>query len=66
MMNTHDEHEMRAAHDRGAAAMNSILEERKILEQGAFEGWHRGDSKIGIRKLLNDMEKTYERLSLQL
>ena len=66
MMNTHDEHEMRAAHDRGVAAMRSILEERKILEQGAFEGWHRGDSKIGIKKLLDDMEKTYERLSLQL
>ena len=63
MMNTLDEHEMRAAHDRGVASMKSILEERKILEQGAFDGWHRGDSKIGIQKLLDNMEKTYARLS---
>jgi len=40
-------------------ALQSILEERKILEQGQWENWHRGDKKIGIANLMAITEETY-------
>ena len=34
------------------ACLEAILEERKVLEQGPWENWHRGDKKINISRLL--------------
>jgi len=47
------------------ACLNEILEERKILELGAWENWHRGEKKhdiIGFLKLTKD---TIERIMEQ-
>ncbi|MBQ8893836.1 MAG: glycosyl hydrolase 115 family protein [Clostridia bacterium] len=48
-----------SAHQKEEAtqALRSILQERKILEQGSWENWHRGDVKIGITKLLQITEE---------
>ena len=50
--------EKRLLADRAIASLERILEERKILEAGKWEGWHRGERKIGIKKFIktiNDM-----------
>lgn len=33
-------------------SLETILEERKVLEQGYWQGWHTGDKKMDIRDLL--------------
>ena len=37
---------------RAEAALEAVLEQRKILEQGPWEFWHRGDRKIDVPRLL--------------
>lgn len=37
----------------GCKCLETILKERKVLEQGEWENWHRGDVKINIPRLLN-------------
>ena len=44
---------MESACRRAEEAMEAILVQRKILEQGPWENWHRGDRKIDIPRLLN-------------
>ncbi len=62
MMTAVSEEGRTAALETGVAAMESILAERRILEQGDFAGWHDGESKIGIRQLTELMRSTCERL----
>lgn len=46
---------------RACNALCEILKERKILEQGSWQGWHAGDKKIGIADILAmTKEYTYE------
>lgn len=40
--------------DLACVSLNGILEERKILEIGAWENWHRGEKKINIQSLLKE------------
>ena len=50
---------------RGILAMTkleSILEERKILESGAWQNWHRGEKKINISLLLSMTKEVYDRI----
>ena len=44
-----------ACHQTACAALEAILRERGVLEEGGWENWHRGDKKIDILGLL---EKT--------
>ena len=43
---------MESACRRAEEALEAVLEQRKILEQGFWEHWHRGDRKIDVPKLL--------------
>lgn len=40
-------------------ALERILEARKVLEQGKWEGWHNGDKKIGIPDLITLTHDAY-------
>jgi hypothetical protein len=33
--------------------LEEVLEERKILEVGPWENWHRGDRKLNFKKLIS-------------
>ena len=44
---------MESACRRAEGALEAILEQRKILEQGFWEHWHRGERKIDITRLLH-------------
>lgn len=46
-----------AARDKAVSSLDAIVEDRKVLEQGYWEGWHNGDRKIGIQEM---REKTLE------
>jgi len=46
-----------AVRTRAAGYLRGILEDRKILEQGQWENWHRGDTKVNIPKLLELTEE---------
>lgn len=46
-----------AARAQAAGYLRQILEDRKILEQGQWENWHRGDTKVNIPKLLGITEE---------
>lgn len=48
-----------AARQNGIRALRTILDARKILEQGHWEHWHRGDTKVNIPELLAITEGTY-------
>jgi len=37
--------------------LKAIIEARKILEQGCWENWHRGDKKINLPLLLDIPEQ---------
>lgn len=43
----------------GLDILADILEKRKVLEQGKWEGWHDGDKKIGIRDLITLTKDAY-------
>ncbi len=45
-------HERRERGNAACRLIGRILEERKILEEGKWENWHRGDKKLDIRLLL--------------
>lgn len=46
-----------AARAQAAGYLRAILEDRKILEQGQWENWHRGDTKVNIPKLFEITEE---------
>jgi len=46
-----------SARETGMAALRRILTERKVLEQGQWENWHRGDTKVNIPRLLEITEE---------
>lgn len=52
--------DMTQAKDAALAALDHILQERKILEQGYWEGWHDGDCKIGIPTIRELTVRTYQ------
>lgn len=59
LMHAVDEETRAQAKSTAVGALTSILEERKILETGAWKDWHRGDKKIGITDLVKLTEETY-------
>lgn len=44
------------------AKLETILAERKVLEHGIWQNWHRGDRKINIPLLLNMTKEKYDQL----
>ena len=52
-----------AAKNEALTALQTILDARRILEQGAWQGWHDGDKKIGIPDLMKLTEETYRKES---
>ena len=44
------------ARAKAARYLQAILEDRKILEQGRWKNWHRGDTKINLTRLLKITE----------
>ena len=40
------------------SALEAILDERKVLESGEWEHWHRGEKKLNIRELLKMTDST--------
>ena len=48
-----------AARDTALSALSSIIEARKILELGRWEGWHRGEKKIDVQRWIAEIEKVY-------
>lgn len=60
-----DWHERKKQGEYGCKCLEQILEERKVLEEGQWEHWHRGDKKINIpaflemtRNYISEREKT--------
>ncbi len=45
------------------ASLERLLKERKILEAGPWQNWHRGEKKINIQNLLELTHNTYNRLT---
>lgn len=43
--------------------LGKLLEERKVLEQGVWENWHRGEKKINIPELRDMTKVFYERIT---
>ena len=50
----------KAARDRAVSSLDAIIGDRKVLEQGYWEGWHDGDRKIGIRYMREKTLELYE------
>jgi len=48
-----------AARQTGIHALQTILQERTILEQGPWAHWHRGDTKVNIPELLSITDGTF-------
>ncbi len=49
------------ARDIAVTALDSVLEKRKILERDGWEGWHRGEEKIGVKNRLDQIKALYQR-----
>ena len=49
----------------GNAIIEEILQKRKILEQGKWEGWFRGDTKIGIDNRIRGYVRRYADMRLK-
>lgn len=47
----------------GATCIEAILEDRKILEIGEWENWHRGDKKLDFPKMLKMTKSVTERVA---
>ena len=47
----------------GATCVEAIIEDRKILEIGEWENWHRGDKKLDHPKMLKMTESVTERVA---
>ena len=43
--------------------LEQLLEERRVLEMGQWENWHRGDKKINVAELLRQTRQICERLT---
>ncbi|MBQ8848711.1 MAG: glycosyl hydrolase 115 family protein [Clostridia bacterium] len=59
MVYAEDEAVRTSEFDTAVTSLCSIIEERKVLEQGDWENWHRGDVKINVAETLRLTEKTY-------
>ena len=46
----------------GATCIEAILEDRKVLEEGEWENWHRGDKKLDFPKMLKMTKSVTERV----
>lgn len=44
------------------ASLNKIVDERAVLEQGAWQGWHDGECKIGIKKFIQLTNELIEKI----
>lgn len=51
----------KAAMEGGIAHLERIVEDRKILEQGHWAGWHNGERKINIFTMQNKTRELYEK-----
>ena len=49
--------------EHACACLEAILEERKILELGEWQNWHRGDKKMNIPGLLKTTKETIYKIS---
>ncbi len=58
-MDAEDARELDRAFGEACAAFDAIIEKRKILELGEWEGWHRGDKKIDVARWRAEIEKIY-------
>ena len=52
----------KAARDKAVSSLDAIVEDRKVLEQGYWEGWHNGDRKIGILEMREKTLELYEEI----
>lgn len=48
--------------EKAVSCLDKIVEDRKVLEQGYWEGWHNGDRKIGILDMRKKTRELYERV----
>lgn len=46
--------------EKAVSALDEILEARKVLEKGKWEGWHNGDRKVNVRHLKERTMEVYE------
>ena len=49
----------KAVMETGVACRNAILEDRKVLEQGHWAGWHNGERKVGILAMRDKIQELY-------
>ena len=47
---------------RAAVCIEEIIEDRKVLEEGVWENWHRGDKKLDFPKMLKMTRSVTERI----
>ncbi len=59
LMNTCDRSVCKASYETATAALSSVLDHRKILEQGKWQNWHRGETKINVIEMLSLTREAY-------
>ena len=49
--------ERKARGEFACSCLEQLLEERKVLEEGKWENWHRGDKKMNLTMRLEETHK---------
>lgn len=62
-MHTSDKAVCKSSFEAAVEALRSVLDARKVLEQGKWQNWHRGDKKIHISDMIEQTERAYQKLT---